>query len=188
MTAHAKDGFWAWSLDRYQREGVSALCLRMQDEFALNVNILLWLCWCAAKYPEVPELIQRKAIDVTGQWNREIIAPLRSARRYLKSAQNLTTETPAGALRAAILKIELEAEKIEQTTLQSLAEETLEEIESESAKQCNIRPNNPRQCARRNLAVYMSLAGAVKQKGFSISLFESLIELIFPAAEPVSGD
>ncbi len=42
MSQAARGAFWAWSLEHYKRQGVEPLLLRLQDEFHLNVNMLLW--------------------------------------------------------------------------------------------------------------------------------------------------
>lgn len=40
------DTFWQYSLEVYGRDGVSEQALSLQDEFKVNVNMLLLLCWC----------------------------------------------------------------------------------------------------------------------------------------------
>jgi len=40
------DTFWQYSLEIYGRDGVSEQALLLQDEFQVNVNMLLLLCWC----------------------------------------------------------------------------------------------------------------------------------------------
>ncbi len=161
--------FWSWSLDRYGREGAESACLRLQDGFGLNVNILLWACWCAERYDAAPELAMRKAIDICAQWNREVTAALRGARRYLKTQEQVAG---AKALRDDIKTAELAAEKIEQAALENLAHTALTPASDSHAAHVQTR-------ARRNLAAYAALAGAAKRDGFSTSLLHDLIDHIF---------
>lgn len=169
-------GFWAWSLDRYARDGVESLALRLQDEFGLSVNALLWACWCATRYETAPELVMRKAIDMTGQWSAGVTAPLRAARRFLKDRRE-----PDGAesLRGQIKGAELTAEKLEQTMLEALAASALTPAPANEKEEILSR-------ARRNLAAYAALARAAKRKGFSTSLLHDFIDRIF-GPEP-AGD
>lgn len=39
------DAFWQFSGELYQKKGVKELCLQCQDEFSLNVNLLLFCGW-----------------------------------------------------------------------------------------------------------------------------------------------
>lgn len=170
MSVAAPDSFWNWSLDRYRREGVEDLTLRLQDAFGFNVNIVLWCCWCGENYRDAPALVLRKAIDDLNRWNAHVTGPLRSARRYLKREPGLsdTGET----LRAEIKKLELVSEKIEQTRLQHLA-----------ARELSPKPGDGAARARRNLAAYAGLIGAAHKKDFTTSLLENLIALIFAPQE-----
>jgi len=168
MNGKAADKFWNWSLKRYAYEGVEPILLKMQDEFGFNINIALWCCWCAENYDEAPELVIRKAIDLTGQWNTNVTTPLRSARRYLKTSKPHGVENDA--LRTQIKDAERRAEMTEQSTLQQLAADALADKPDKGDAVSG---------ARRNLAVYTTLIGAAQKRGFTISLLEMLIDYIF---------
>lgn len=171
--------FWPWSLDRYAWEGVESLSLRLQDEFGLSVNMLLWSCWCATRYEAAPDLVMRKAIDVSGQWNAGVTAPLRQARRFLKDRRE---PEGAEALRERIKAAELSAEELEQTMLARLAATALTPARTPGRAQVLS-------CARRNLASYAALMRAAKRKGFSTSLLHDFIDRIFgPAPSDGAGE
>lgn len=40
------DTFWQYSLEVYGRRGVANKAIALQDEYQVNVNMLLLLCWC----------------------------------------------------------------------------------------------------------------------------------------------
>jgi uncharacterized protein (TIGR02444 family) len=164
-------GFWEWSQAAYSRPKASAILLRLQDEFALNVNILLWCCWCAVTYGAPSELALRKAADLTEGWSREVTAPLRAARRALKAAPK--EALGAEALRASVQSAELDAERIEQAMLERLALDALAPARETL---------NPPDEARRALARYADIADAVRRKGFSVSALDELARALFADA------
>lgn len=45
MTTLHADGFWDYSVARYGHPRVKTLCLRLQDEWGFNVNLLLFCGW-----------------------------------------------------------------------------------------------------------------------------------------------
>lgn len=171
--------FWSWSLARYKIDGVEPLLLRLQDEFDFNVNILLWACWCGENFDAAPDIVFRKAVDITAKWSGNVTAPLRNARRFLKAPPPQANAEEAAALRTEIKTLELTAEKVEQTLLESLALSALTPTNEEQDQTLSRM--------RRNLAVYASLLGAAKNKDFSVSLLESLADLIFNGAEASSA-
>jgi len=164
--------FWRWSLTRYRRPGVESLLLGLQDEFGLNVNVLLWAAWCAEHFETAPELSFRNALDGIDAWQARVTKPLRGVRRSLKSQSDIEG---AEALRAQVKAAELDAEKIEQAMLERTARAML-------APAASRMRNDVQKRARRNFATYAALAKAPRQKGFSTSLLQSLIDRIFDAA------
>lgn len=176
MTDHEPGVFWSWSLERYQRPGVEDLLLRLQDSFACNVNMLLWLCWTAEQYAPASDIVIRKAASLVSDWNAGVTENLRAARRVLK--QSGLGDADISALRNAIKDAELTAERIEQRTLEKLARSALPPTDNKAGDEILST-------ARRNLAAYAALSGAVRKDGFSTSLLHDLIDNIFPATNPV---
>lgn len=43
------DAFWAYSIALYQDDEIKRLCLHLQDDFSLNVNIILLCCYLNSK-------------------------------------------------------------------------------------------------------------------------------------------
>src|SRR5262244_106072 len=69
--------FWRFSLTVYARPGVTSSCLALQDRFGLDVNLLLFCCWAAARGHRLDpaELAAAEAASVA--WQRDIVTPLR---------------------------------------------------------------------------------------------------------------
>lgn len=134
--------------------------------------MLLWCLWCGAHFEPPGDLVIRKASDLSRRWSEAVTSPLRAARRALKAppAPDEAIET----LREQVRKCELGAERIEQSALERLALDNL-------ARSGDLGDAAAR--ARKALAAYIRLTGAVKTEGFSVSLIEDLIRLNFPLSE-----
>jgi len=166
--------FWDWSLAHYSKPGVEARLLSLQDAHGLNVNLLLWGLWCAERFEAPPELVIRKAVDVTHQWPTEVTTAIRGVRRTLKAPPPQAPAAAAAELRERLKHDELMAEKIEQEMLEALAIGNL--------KRCAI-PAGAAARARKTLAAYVRMTSAARSPGFSVSLLENLIELTFPTSD-----
>lgn len=100
--------FWDYSLARYESDGVATVCLRLQDEFGLDVNLLLYAAWLA----DIGERLDEAHLEVLDtrvvDWRDSVIGPLRALRRQLR-------EYPAAAaVREEIKALELRAERQQQ--------------------------------------------------------------------------
>lgn len=166
--------FWRWSLAAYARPGAEQLLLRMQDAHALNVTMLLWCVWCGATFDELAPTLLRKGRDIADHWEAGVVAPIRLARRALKSPPPEADREKAAALRQALKDDELRAEEVVQQMLQSLAE--AHASPASGALSAAAR-------ARRNLAAYVRLTPAAASPGFTVSLLEELIALTLSGAD-----
>lgn len=111
--------FWRYSLDRYGRDGVPAICLLLQAEHGADVNIVLFALWTAQQgYVLQPE-DAAVCVATVEDWHRSVVMPMRSVRCWLKDREVLDTEA-RDRLRAEVQKWEIEAERMEQDMLYSL--------------------------------------------------------------------
>lgn len=120
--------FWNFSLAVYGASAVQDECLKLQDEFSLDVNLILLCAFLGAVHG-----VALTADDVASacqeaqQWQEQVVRPLRTARRHLKTA-GLTDPggiAAAKQLRAQVKAAELESEHIEQMMLERWAEARL---------------------------------------------------------------
>ena len=81
MTRLDPGAFWEFSLAYYSRERVSAACLSLQNRRGADVNILLFCCWLATLSLKVEQAGLHAAITAVEAWRRDVLEPLRSARR-----------------------------------------------------------------------------------------------------------
>ena len=113
--------FWRFSLGFYQRPGVAATCLDLQDRFGRDVNLLLFACWVGISGRgrlSVADLAKAEA--VVEPWRRAVVEPLRLVRKLVKE------ESDSAELYAALQSVELKAERQAQNRLELLAPKTTE--------------------------------------------------------------
>jgi uncharacterized protein (TIGR02444 family) len=105
--------FWEYSLANYSRDGVSASCLALQDEFALDVNVLLYSAWLAFmdKFLDGEHLANLEVI--IAPWREQVVLPLRALRRQWRDYP------AASSLREAVKRLELDAEHQQQDMMES---------------------------------------------------------------------
>jgi len=116
--------FWNFSLAVYGASAVQGECLKLQDEFGLDVNLILLCAFLGAVHG-----VTLTADDIAAarqevkQWQELTVRPLRAARRHLKTAELTNAQDAAAAaqLRVQVKAAELESERIEQALLERWA-------------------------------------------------------------------
>jgi uncharacterized protein (TIGR02444 family) len=107
--------FWRFSLRIYP--AVADTCLELQDRFGVDVNVLLFLLFAADNGRRVQPAEVRAITAAVASWNREVVVPLRSVRRFLRSPPEIIDPEAAGNLRQNVKQVELEAERLQQEGL-----------------------------------------------------------------------
>jgi uncharacterized protein (TIGR02444 family) len=118
MSAASPIGFWPFSVNAFGQPEIERLCLALQDQHDLDVNLLLFCCWLGLQESAVLTAAQvQTLIDATDEWQAEIVKPLRAIRRRLKQQTGGVSPQQSLALHRAVAGIELESEQLEQTTI-----------------------------------------------------------------------
>lgn len=101
---------WDWAVRAYAAPGVEPLCLALQDHHGQSVCLMLWAGWAAAgdRWPGAQGLAE--AVILARRWEREVVGPLRAARRGLKTAPGLS-DAARETLRTQVRAGELAAEQ-----------------------------------------------------------------------------
>lgn len=119
-------GFWDFSLQIYAHEPVKVLCLQLQDEHALNVNMLLFCAYLdhlgRVLTPHRLDLIEQSICEQVKHVNN-----LRDQRLSLKAKQSSQYK--------AALQLELEAEKHMQHQIIDAFSETSQTDDAPMCKQ-----------------------------------------------------
>lgn len=110
--------FWRFSLAVYASAGVADECIALQDRHDLDVNVLLFCAWVGAANGVSMTQDDLRSIEATvGDWNAEVVKPLRLARRAMKNWPS------AAALRERVKVLELDVEQTEQAMLFDVAQD-----------------------------------------------------------------
>lgn len=110
---------WDFSLHHYARTGVSELCLRLQDNFNVNVNVAFWALWLGHRGRALDSELLLSAEQTTNDWYEGYVKTLRQLRRQMKADYGTTNES-IEAVRTCIKQAELMAEKQMQSRLEML--------------------------------------------------------------------
>jgi len=159
-----QSSLWDFSLVLYNDACTQAACLKLQDTYGADVNVILYLLFLGQQGREVlPESVA--LIDgAISTWRKEVVQPLRQLRRHLKSADFGIAGDTQEAFRSTVKKVELSSEKLEQDRLAALEPDTLDVSDWAAA-------------ARTNLERYAVFIGApVSDSGF-ITLVNRLTSL-----------
>ena len=116
--------FWNFSIAVYGASAVQDECLNLQDQLGLDVNLILLCSFIGAGHGvALTSNDIASARQVVGQWNEDIVKPLRTARRHLKTIElrDAAAMQAARQLRAQVKAAELESERIEQMMLEQWA-------------------------------------------------------------------
>ena len=108
--------FWEYSLSVYALEGVAPLCVELQDNFAVDVNVLLYAAWLASGSLRLTqEHLNELEVHVSA-WREQVVEPLRELRRQLRAFPT-TGPMDAGPIREEIKTLELAAERQQQDSM-----------------------------------------------------------------------
>lgn len=116
--------FWDFSIAVYGADLVADECLTLQDQFGLDVNLLLLGAFVGARHG-----VALTADDIASaraevaSWQKDIVTTLRETRRALKPMGLRDTDAgkAAAELRMRVKAAELESERIEQVMLEQWA-------------------------------------------------------------------
>lgn len=79
--------FWQHSLQHYAQPGVADACLALQDNYQVNVNLLLFYHWCCTVNQPIPPVL-RKALNEAVATTDPAIQSHRIKRRSAKGSSD----------------------------------------------------------------------------------------------------
>jgi uncharacterized protein (TIGR02444 family) len=160
--------FWRFSLHFYRQPKVADICIALQEEAGVDVNLLLFLLWQATHKRALTAAEVAEIERQVGAWRDMTVIPLRTLRRALKSPPPLVAGAVAELFRTKVKAVELEAERLQQEAMYELARATPWGQDAPSLADA----------ARGNIAAYEVMGG----KAFPKPAIETLL-----AALPASG-
>lgn len=146
-----KQSLWTFSCTLYAADGVADCCLFLQDEYDVDVTLLLFSLWYAGQLGEFRPSDLTAACQISQQWRAEVVAPLRRIRRRMKATHGADSSRPANEtdsaeamplfppeqkefsnareqLRQQVKHCELEAEKLQLQLLEAKAMNTKAQV------------------------------------------------------------
>jgi uncharacterized protein (TIGR02444 family) len=121
VSSDSHSSLWNFSLARYARTGVADVCLRLQDEHGVNVNLLLWCAWLEACGLMLDEARLSDAQERIRAWDERYVVTLRQLRSNMKAEFGVIDKGIEG-VRQQIKQAELLAEKQVQLWLEETAQ------------------------------------------------------------------
>lgn len=104
---------WHFCVSLYGMPGVAAECLRSQDEFGLDVSLLLFCVWLGCdRGVSLDEAGFGEAKAFAGPWNGLVVQRLRAVRRDIKLSAEAVRPAVAD-FRSAVQRLEIEAERVQ---------------------------------------------------------------------------
>jgi len=139
--------FWEFSLAYYSRESVAAACLSLQNRRGADVNILLLCCWLGTLGLKLEEQVLKAAIAAVEDWRRDVLEPLRAARRATTDRFPELAKSDRQSIKHGMLSVELECERVAQERIAGAASGLVGPVEG----------SNPRDIAGAALESYFGL-------------------------------
>ena len=109
--------FWDYSIRTYSIPGVAPACLELQNSYGVDVNILLFVMWCASEGRQVSASDVAEITAFIGPWAKRVVLNLRTVRQILKEAGLPVDEAGRERLRNKVKACELDAERLQQECL-----------------------------------------------------------------------
>ncbi len=175
--------FWDYSLGIYANPGVADACIALQDEFDLDVNILLACLWFSAAGPGRLDSDQiRDLLGRTRDWQYKVVKPLRTVRRYCKKEPVTLPDSLRDAFRPRLQAVELDAEHVEQLLIAGVLQPIIDGYDAKPMGGARPENRNPGADAAQNLLTYLALQGVSLEQQITKRL-RFIILAAFPDAD-----
>lgn len=122
MKEGVESKLWNFAISLYEYDAISKHCLALQDEYEVNINILLWCVWCGLERRLLNSEMLSLAESSIKVWHKEVVAPLREVRRAMKSLNIEYKSEIIDDCRERIKMNELMCERVELNLLAQLNE------------------------------------------------------------------
>ncbi|MCP4327727.1 MAG: TIGR02444 family protein [Alphaproteobacteria bacterium] len=124
MTDFPPTEFWDFSLAVYGHDGVAEACLGFQDNYGVDVNLLLFCAWMGASgrgHVGGPDLYELS--DMVEDWHHSVVRYLRTLRTDLRDGHEPFPDILVESVRRRLQKVEIDTEHAEQVVLASWADD-----------------------------------------------------------------
>lgn len=119
MAMGKEKNLWTFACSLYGYADVKQQCLQLQECYAADVDVILWLCWLAAGNVALTPAALPQAQQMVEPINHNLLRPLRQLRGAAVLAAALT-ETEKPLVRERLLSAELAMEQLVLQRLEQL--------------------------------------------------------------------
>ncbi|MDH5394037.1 MAG: TIGR02444 family protein [Gammaproteobacteria bacterium] len=159
---------WDFSVNFYRLGSVEKACLRLQDQFGLNVNLVLFCHWLALKKQQVLKLEQwQLLVSAALPWD-ETITMLRKSRKLIGTTNIAWPSSFEKKTKDEVINIELNTEHMQQLAI----EQAWQQMKVES---CNEETES---IIRQNISHYLLASNSQ----FSVDDIWQDLQLLLTAA------
>ncbi|GAB5415511.1 MAG: hypothetical protein Cons2KO_31140 [Congregibacter sp.] len=162
---------WEFVLALYAQDSVPPLCLQLQEDYELDVVLLLFAVWAGSERLRLSQVTLSALRRATDDWRSHMVLPLRAQRKQWRDSAVHTREYNA----AKALEVEAERQQL-QLQLSALSETPDSLIPAEPV---DVKADSSQACVRENLLACLSL--------YSVddAAAQSAIEVLFEAAAAI---
>lgn len=125
-----RESFVEFALRVYSQPDFEETCLKLQNEYHANVNIILWCCWLETENITLSQEWLDEVLITIDTLSQLTISRLREVRKVIKDSSGFT-KVQGKLINKHILSAEIAAEKIFLQRLQDLTRRFLEAQSSE---------------------------------------------------------
>ena len=166
---------WNYSTQIWTLPEVERICIDMQNDHDINVNILLYCCWAGEKNLILSDDDMQALLDTVQPW-QTIIKPLRDSRKMMQQhliamPANMVDQTVAN-----MSEMELNAEHMTQLAMEKVLK--LESI-SPAPDQSNI------ECSLNNIKAYIDSLEGISSISDVMPQISQLLTAIYQDEEAV---
>ncbi len=129
---------WDFAVAVYAMDGVSPICLRWQDEFGVDVTVVLSAAWQATRGRALSRADVETLSEAVRQWRDDVIKPLRAVRRHLKQVPSLGAAGDVAELRRLIGHAELYGERMALSVLEQVVPGPVDDGRTDAPVRKNI--------------------------------------------------
>lgn len=124
--------FWDFSIEYYSICEVEKNCLKLQDQFDLNVNLILFCYWLATKNHILNKEQWQQVLLASQPWE-EVIKPLRLSRKMMKDSSIAWPSDFKLETKKSVSSIEINTEHMQQLSI----EQTWQKMNIEESGECD---------------------------------------------------
>jgi len=166
---------WNYSTQIWTLPEVEAICLDLQDNYDINVNMLLYCCWIGDKNLSLNDDDLQALLDTIQPW-QTIIKPLRDSRKMMKQQLIALPANMIDQTVSNISEMELNAEHMTQLALEkALRPEKITPCDGLSGIECSLN----------NIKTYISSLDNTTSTSEIMPQISQLLTAIFQDEEAV---